>query len=132
MKYLGIDYGRKKIGLALSDGVIAEPLKVIRGENEEELLKKVESSFIEALADRKVDKIIIGVSEGEMGRETREFGEKLGEKLKIPVIFQDETLSTQTAQELSISANIKRKKRKQMEDAYSAAIILQSYIDNNL
>lgn len=125
MKLLGIDYGRKKIGLAVSDGVIAEPLKVIRGENEEDLLRKVERVGKVEL----VEKVIIGVSEGRMGEETREFGRRLEKELKIPVVFQDETLSTQSAQELSIEANIKRKKRKEMEDAYSATVILQSYLE---
>jgi len=125
MKYLGIDYGRSKIGLAVSEGVIAEPLKVIRYKDEEELIRKVE----QVLKVELVEKVVVGISEGEMAKETKEFGKRLENKLKTPVVFQDETLSTQSAQELSISANIKRKKRKEMEDAYSAAVILQSYLD---
>jgi len=127
MKYLGIDYGRKKIGLAVSDGVIAEPMIVVRYKDEEDLLNKVEK----VIKVEMVEKVVIGVSEGKMAEETKEFGKKLEEMVKIPVVFQDETLSTQTAQELSIRANIGRKKRKEMEDAYSAAIILQNYIDES-
>jgi putative Holliday junction resolvase len=126
MKIIGIDYGRKKIGLAIADGPLAEPLKVVRFESEEEALRKVE----EAIKVEKVEKVVIGISEGKMAEETKEFGEKLKEELKIPVVYQDETLTTNEAQELSIRAGIKRKKRRALEDAYSAALILQSYVDS--
>jgi putative holliday junction resolvase len=128
MKYLGIDYGRRKIGLAVSEGIIAEPYKVIRYDNQEELVNKVEQVIKVELVER----VVLGISEGNMGKETEEFAKKLESRIKTPVVLQDETLSTQSAQELSQSAGIKRKKRKEMEDAYSAAIILQDYIDNNL
>ncbi len=126
MRLLGVDYGRRKIGLAISDGVIAEPLRVIRVEGADDGIKEV--SNIAKKLD--VSKVIIGISEGEMAQETKEFGRILENIIKIQVVFQDETLSTFTAQQLSISANIKRKKRKAMEDAYSASLILQSYIDD--
>ncbi|KKQ48572.1 MAG: hypothetical protein US75_C0007G0020 [Candidatus Woesebacteria bacterium GW2011_GWC1_38_13] len=125
MKYLGIDYGRKKIGLAVSDGVIAEPLRILRYED----IRILREKLGKIISEFGIQKIVIGISEGEMGRESKEFGRVLEEKIKTPVIYQDESLSTQTAQELSIGAGIKRKKRKEMEDAYSAAIILQSYLD---
>ncbi|OGM11621.1 hypothetical protein A2Z22_02380 [Candidatus Woesebacteria bacterium RBG_16_34_12] len=126
MKILGIDYGRKKIGLAISDGLLAEPYKVISTRSTEEVLKKVE----QVVEVEQVERVVLGISEGKMAEEIKEFGKKLGEKLKISVIFQDETLSTQQAVELSIKAGIKRKKRKELEDAYSAALILQSYLDS--
>ena len=125
MKYLGIDYGRKKIGLAVSDGVIAEPLRILRYED----IRILREKLGKIISEFGIQKIVIGISEGEMGKESKEFGRVLEEKIKTPVIYQDESLSTQTAQELSIGAGIKRKKRKEMEDAYSAAIILQSYLD---
>ena len=125
MKYLGIDYGRKKIGLAVSDGVIAEPLRILRYED----IRILREKLGKIISEFGIQKIVIGISEGEMGRESKEFGRVLEEKMKTPVIYQDESLSTRTAQELSIGAGIKRKKRKEMEDAYSAAIILQSYLD---
>lgn len=128
-KVLGIDYGRKKIGIAIADGPLAEPLEVIRFENEEDALEKVSSSFAKASEDKKVSKVVLGVAEGKMAEEQREFGKKLEKRLGIPVTFQDETLTTQEAQELSIKAGIKRKKRKGLEDAYSAALILQNYLE---
>ena len=126
MRILGIDYGKKKIGLAVSDGELAEPFKVIRVKTEEEGLDKVAKQ----LKELKVSKIVVGVSEGKMGEKSRNFGKKLREKLETPVVFQDETLTTHEAQELSIKAGIKRKKRKALEDAYAACLILQAYIDS--
>jgi len=126
MKYLGIDYGRKKIGLSISEGMIAEPLKVIRFEKKEDVLEKVKR----VVKAESADVVVVGMSEGEMGGETKEFAKILGERISSEIKFQDETLTTQTAQELSINASIKRKKRKTLEDAYSATIILQNYLDN--
>ncbi len=128
MKILGVDYGRKKIGLAIadSDSRLAEPLKVIRVENLEEGPGRV----AEVVQVEEVEKVVLGISEGEMAEETKEFGKKLEEKLKIPVEFQDETLTTHDAQRLSLEVGMKRKKRKLMEDAYSATLILQDYLDS--
>ena len=129
MKILGIDYGRKKIGLAIADGPLAEPYKILRYKDppagEREKIKKI----VKELA---IEKIVVGVSEGTMADESHNFGEKLKKTCSIPVFFQDETLSTQEAQRLSRQAGIKRKKRKEMEDAFAAAIMLQSYLDQNV
>jgi len=129
MRILGIDYGRKKIGLAFgdSDSRLAEPLKTLRYKdirNLGEVLKKLTQKL-------GVQRIVIGVSEGKMEEETtKDFGKKLEKILKIGVVFQDETLTTREAQELSILARIKRKKRKKEEDSYAASLILQSYLDS--
>ena len=127
-KILGIDYGRKKIGLAIgdSDAKLAEPYIVIRFENIYEVLKKV----AQVVQVEHVNKIVLGISEGKMANEQKGFGKRLHDKLGIEVIYQDETLTTKEAQRLSIEAGINRKKRKGLEDAYSAALILQSYLDN--
>lgn len=124
---LGIDYGRQKIGLAIADldSKLAEPLKVLPNESKEKTalrLKKIAE-------ENSVSKIIIGVSEGEMAQETKKFGEGLGRELGLDVFYQDETLSTQEAQKSAIDAGIGRSRRKKMEDAFAAAIMLQSYLD---
>ena len=126
MLILGIDYGRKKIGLSVATSPIAEPYKVIRFKSEEDMLEKL----ARVSKTLRVAKIVVGVSEGKMGKESRRFGSKIEEKLKIPVVFQDETLTTREAQELSRKAGLKRKKRRGLEDAYSATLILQRYLDN--
>jgi putative Holliday junction resolvase len=125
MQILGIDYGRRKIGIALGDGRLVEGLTVVRYEDEKKALEKI----IKIIKKEKVNEIVVGVSEGQIGEESRKFGEKLGEKVNLPVHFQDETLTTRDAQALSIIAGIKRKKRRALEDAYSAALILQNYLD---
>lgn len=129
MNILGIDYGRKKMGLALGDteSRLASPYKVVKVGSQKKAIEKIEK----VVQVEKVEQVVVGMSEGEMGKETKEFGKKLEEKLKIPVIFQDETLTTQEAQKLSQEAGIGRKKRKKLEDAYSAALILQDYLDTH-
>jgi len=126
MKLLGLDYGRRKIGLALAEGPIAEPFAVLEIKSLEEAFKKTMS----VVEKEGVEEIIIGCSEGEVGREARGFGLKLHREGNQKVKFQDETLTTQDAQRLSLKAGIGRVKRKRMEDAYSAALILQSFLEN--
>src|SRR4030042_2217029 len=126
MKIVGIYYGRRKMGLAISEGSFAEPLKVLRYEEAEVLSDKLRI----IIKELNIEKIVIGVSEGKTAKETKEFAKKLQEALLVPVEFQDETLTTHEAQELSIKAGIKRKKRKLMEDAYAASLILQNYLNS--
>jgi len=117
MRLLGIDYGQKKIGLAIADGPLAEPLKTLR------------EKIREIVRTLKIEKIVVGISEGEMGRESKKFSLSLSRSLRIPVGTFDETLTTVEAQRLSIEAKVKRKKRRELEDAYSATLILQDYLD---
>lgn len=120
MKILGIDYGRAKIGIAIAVGLLAEPWKVFKVNSFEDAVKKVKSVFTETSAD----KIVVGVSEGEMGEESKRFAESLGAETF------DETLTSQDAQRLSIEAGLPRKKRQGMEDAFAASIMLQNYLDS--
>jgi putative transcription antitermination factor YqgF len=126
MKILGIDYGRRKLGLAMSEGYLSEPWKVLRVEHLDEALKKI----TQIIKDEKIEKVVIGVSEGAMGRESKDFGMNLQQELEIQVDTHDETLSTQDATRLAIEAGMGRKKRNEMEDAFAASIILQDYLDS--
>lgn len=119
MKTLGIDYGRSKIGVALGIDSFAEPLKVIHVDSFEDAVSKVRKE----IEIEKPNKIVVGISEGEMAEESKEFAEKLG------AVTFDETLTSKDAQKLSIEAGIKRTKRHQMEDAYAASLMLQGYLD---
>jgi putative Holliday junction resolvase len=125
MRLLGIDYGRKKIGLAIAEGPMAEPYGVIRYKD----IKILSAKVRKIVEEKRIQKIVIGISEGEMAKEVKNFGQKLKREVGIAVVFQDETLSTRDAQQLSIKAGIKREKRKRLEDAYSATLILQAYLD---
>ena len=120
MKILGIDYGRRKIGLSISDGKLAEPYQVIRYKDNEKML-----AHIKRIIERqKIEKVVVGVSEAEMGEESEKFAKIFGAET------HDETLSTHEAQELSKQTGMSRKKRKEMEDAFAASIMLQNYIDS--
>lgn len=125
MAILGIDYGRKKMGLSIATGKLAEPYKVIRIQKEENATAKIG----EIVKEEGVDEIVVGISEGAMGEETRSFGQRLSGRLGIKVEFWDETLSTQDSQALSIEAGLSRKKRRGLEDAFAAAVMLQSYLE---
>jgi len=126
IKTFGIDYGQSKIGIAVGIGTLAEPLKVVRVSSFADALEKIEKE-VELM---KPDKVVVGVSEGEMGKESLEFSLSLGKVLEIPVETYDETLSTQDAQQLSRQAGIRQKRAKEMEDAYAASIMLQNYLDS--
>ena len=126
MRTLGIDYGRKKIGLAISEIGLAEPLRVIRYADIKILCEQIKK----IVEEEKIDNIIVGVSEGQMAKETKEFLKTIRYTLNpIPCETFDETLTSQDAQRLSQEAEIPRKKRREMEDAYAASLMLQNYLD---
>jgi len=125
MKILGIDYGRRKIGLAISEGVLSQPWKVLRVNNFEDAVEKV----LQVLQVLQVEKVIVGISEGEMGEESKKFAKVISHKLSVVIDTFDETLSTYHAQRLSMEAGIGRKKRRKMEDAYAATVMLQNCLD---
>jgi putative Holliday junction resolvase len=121
---LGIDFGLKRVGLALATSKIAEPYSVLSG-------KTVFEEIIKIIEKEKIQKVVIGISEGEMAANSKEFGEELKVKINIPVEFFDETLTTLDAQSLAIESGMNRRKRKEMIDAMAAAVMLQSYLDSN-
>lgn len=118
-KLLGVDYGRGKIGLAVSTGTIADPYKVIRVNGFDDAVEKT----LLIASELGVTGIVVGISESFMALEQKKFAEA------VSGVTSDETLSTLEAQELSKQAGISRKKRHEMEDAYAASIILQNYLD---
>lgn len=127
MRILGIDYGTRKIGLALATSKIAEPLRVVRVKSDEEALEKMEIVIYE----EQIESIVVGVSEKETGKKSKEFGKRLRERTGLKVEFQDEALTTSDAKDLAMEAGVGQKKRKNFEDAYSATLILQAFLDNN-
>ena len=124
MKYLGIDFGLKRIGLAISDGEIASPLKVVEVKGLKDAIQKI----YEFAHKGKFTKIIVGLPEGKIGQTVKGFVKGLG-KMGLEVETSEETLSSKQAISQMIELNIPKKKRAE-EDAYSAAIILQKYLDN--
>lgn len=129
MRYLGVDYGLKKIGLALSEGQIASPLKVIEISGLADAVNKITS----IIQKEEIGRVVIGVAEsGESRSAVKKFIAKLktdlGEK-QVSVIEVDETLSSNSAKNLMIDLGMSEKSRKK-EDAYSAVIILQNFLDS--
>ncbi len=125
-RVLGIDYGLKKIGLALTDGELAEPLIVIGN-------KKAGQKTLHALQlicqKETIEKIVIGLPESGLVKEIQKFGSNLGKITGLSVFFQDENLTTQDAIVRMIAAGKSRKARKKDEDAVAAALILQNWLD---
>lgn len=125
MRYLGIDFGLKRVGLATSEGTIASPYKVLEVRGLKDAVLKVEQVIKEGF-----DQIVVGLPEGKMGQTVKSFIRQF-KKDGINVIEVSEVLSTQNAIRQMIKLNIPKKKRRE-NDAYSAAIILQDYLDEKI
>lgn len=119
-----MDYGKRKVGVALASDSIAEPLCTLENEG------RIVSSIKEIAQKEKVEAIVIGLSEGKTASETRKFASKLEKKIGLPIFFVDETLSSYEARELSLRLSHSPTKRKQMEDAMAAALVLQYFIES--
>lgn len=128
MIILGIDWGKSKVGMAVAESRLAVPQGVIKYSSEEYLIKKIK----ETVESYNVERVVVGISEGVSGILAKEFGEKLKERLNIEVVFHDETLSSLDARKLAREANLKRSRRKELEDSFAAAVVLQDYLDSSL
>ena len=134
MRYLGLDLGTKTLGISVSDETktIASTLKTLRfsENNNDEILDELK----EIVKEFNIEKIVLGLPKnmnntiGPRALETIEFKERL-EKLNYKVELQDERLSTVSAHNYMIEADMSRKKRKAKVDALAANIILQTYLD---
>lgn len=124
MRYLGVDFGLKRVGLAISEGTLASPLKTIEVRGLANAIEKVE----EIAQSQGFTKIVVGLPEGKMGQTVLGFVKALKKK-ELDVVTTDETLSSQQAIQRMIELNIPKKVRL-TNDAYSAAIILQNYLDS--
>jgi len=131
MRYLAIDYGAKRTGLAICDPAetVASPLTVIEGKKD--LLKKI-AEVVEA---ENVEAVVVGMplnmddSAGSQARLVFQFAEQLEKVLDIPVHFQDERLSTFGADEKLAAAKLSIKKKKKRLDAIAAAEILEAFLE---
>ncbi|NQT29679.1 MAG: Holliday junction resolvase RuvX [Candidatus Saganbacteria bacterium] len=135
MRTLAIDYGEKRLGIAISDslGITAQPLAVIeRGASFDGDVGYL-SKIIEKYPD--LGEIVVGLPKtmkGEIGiqaKKVQEFVEALREVLKLSIVTFDERLTTAEAEKSLISAGLSRKKRKKVIDKSAAALILRNYLD---
>ncbi|CCB88833.1 Holliday junction resolvase RuvX [Simkania negevensis] len=134
-RILSIDYGMKRIGLALSDPmkIIASPLKTLQaGKNAQETL----DLLLKEIASHDIETIVIGLplhlsnEESEISLLVRKLKEDLETKISTPIILWDERLTSKQVERLMIEGDVKRKKRSQHVDTLSATLILQSYMDS--
>jgi len=136
VRKLGIDYGAKRTGLAISDvmGIIASPLEtfVSRG------LRGDIEHIVEIVNAKQVDTVVIGMPYNMDGtiskraKSTEFFGTTLSNVINVPVIFRDERLTTIEAYNKLSEVRVKKSKQKAVVDQVAAQIILQEYIDSTL
>lgn len=132
MRYLGLDLGTKTLGLAVSDktNTIASPFITLRYNTYEELAKELEK----IVEEKEIGLFVLGYPKnmnntlGPAVLRTEEFKKVLENHFSIPIVLIDERLSTVEAENILISTDTKRKKRKQIIDSYAAAIILDTYL----
>ena len=135
MRILAIDPGSKRIGVAISDttGTIANPLTVLN-----HIARLVDAAAVAELAKANgATLIVVGQSLDEKGipsfegRRAGRFAEALKSQTDLPVVFWDESLTTQDARSARIALNVSRKNRAGHLDSLAATVLLQSYLDAN-
>jgi len=133
MKIMGLDIGTKKIGVALSDETsqIARAVEVVLRTSDTAAILRIK----QIAAEFNVEKIVVGLpvnmdgSYGPSAKMSEKFAEKLKKETSADICFWDERLSTREAENIMISADLSRKKRKRVIDKLAAQIILQGYLD---
>lgn len=130
MKFLGIDLGEKRVGLAISDktATISSPFKMVNRDN---LLTELN----DIIKEEQITDIVIGLpkhmnnSLGDKAEEVLEIKELLKQKFPVEVYLQDERRSTIAASEIMLQSKMRKQKRKAKIDEMAAAVILQSFLD---
>ena len=134
---IALDVGDVRIGVAVSDllGITANPRETYwrkKGDIDADI-----RYFCEYAKKEDADTFVLGLpknmdgTEGPRAEVTREFGTLLAEASGLPIVYQDERLTTVSAERMLIDADVRREKRKQVIDKVAATIILQSYLDSH-
>jgi putative holliday junction resolvase len=129
MMYLGIDFGTKKIGLAIGKEI---PYELATIANNSETFEKI----VKLCNQENVTRIVIGMpvfesgDQGTLGMEIEKFGRELKEKTKLPIYFEPENLTTQTALELLREEGASAEEIENKVDQTAARLILEQYISN--
>ena len=133
MKLMGIDYGRRRIGVAVSDngGTIARGLCVIDRQKFSDGAGELSSIIAKENPAALVFGVPLGPNDEEtaMSREAREFAAAVAERSKLPVHFIDESFTSQKAAGLMLHRKKKARRDKALSDRIAACLILQDYID---
>lgn len=134
---MGLDYGSKTVGVAISDplGFTAQGIETIQRKEENKLRQTL--ARIETLVkEYEVNEIVLGFPKnmnntiGDRAEKTLEFKEMLERRTKIPVVMWDERLTTVEAERTLIESKVRREDRKKYVDKIAAVFILQGYLDS--
>lgn len=137
MRIMGLDFGSKTVGVALSDElhITAWGLEIVRRESENKLRKSL-ARIEDIIKEYQVDKIVLGFpknmnnTEGERCEKTLDFKAMLERRTGLEVVLWDERLSTVSADKLMMEVGVRRENRKKHVDKIAATFILQSYLDS--
>lgn len=136
MRIIGLDYGTKTVGVAISDalGITAQAIETIT-RKEENKLRKTYARIEELIKEYEVEEIVVGLPKnmnntlGERAEACQEFAENLERRTGLSVIMWDERLSTVSADKVLIETGVRRENRKAVIDQIAAVFILQGYLD---
>lgn len=136
MRIMGLDFGSKTVGVAISDELLltAQGKEIIR-RKEENKLRQTYARIEELILEYGVEEIVLGLpknmnnTEGERVELTMEFKDKLERRTGLPVHMWDERLTTVAADKAMIEAGLRREERKEHVDKIAAVFILQGYLD---
>ena len=136
MRIMGLDYGSKTIGVAISDplGLTAQGIEIVRRKSPTKLRQTL-ARIEELIAEYEVDRIVLGYpknmnnTEGERCQKTQEFKELLERRTGLTVVLWDERLTTVAADRTMMEGGIRREDRGQYVDKLAAVFILQGYLD---
>ncbi|UMZ74006.1 Holliday junction resolvase RuvX [Natranaerofaba carboxydovora] len=136
MRIMGLDYGEKRIGVAISDELkmTAQGITVIK----RTLLDKDIEKIKELVLEYNVSEIVVGIPKnmdgtlGFMAEEVKEFAKEIQKKISISLELQDERLSSKAAERTLLEGDVSRKKRKEVIDKMAAVYLLQGYLDSKV
>lgn len=136
MRIMGLDYGSKTIGVAISDplGLTAQGIEIIRREDENKLRKSLRR-IEELISEYQVEEIVLGFPKnmnntiGERAQKSLELKEMLERRCSLPVIIWDERLTTVEANRTLMESGVRRENRSKYVDMIAAVFILQGYLD---
>lgn len=136
MRIMGLDYGSKTVGVAISDDLLltAQPVETITRESENKL-RRTFARIEQLVQEYQVELIVLGLplnmddTRGERADKTLEFKEKLEKRCGLEVVLQDERLSTIAAKETLTEMGVKGRDLKQYVDKIAASYILQDYLN---
>ena len=137
MRIMGLDYGSKTVGIAVSDTLLitAQSVEIIRRESENKLRKTL-ARIEQLIKEYEVQELVLGLpknmnnSEGVRVEKTKEFKEMLERRTGLKVVLWDERLTTVAADRAMMEAGIRREDRKNYVDKIAATFILQGYLDS--